>query len=84
MLNYKHQINGGMKLTAELTAEQIVTNLLSSHEILKRSKENFYINSTNSLGEYLENLPEEAVVEEPSFVDESLAKYSFIKNSWKI
>ena len=71
-------------MAAELTAEQIVTNILSSHEILKRSKENFYINSANSLGEYLENLPEEAFIEEPPFVDESLAKYSFIKNSWKI
>ncbi len=69
-------------MTAELTAEEIVTNLLSSHEILKRSKENFYINSTNSLGEYLENLPEET--EESSLVDESLAKYSFIRNKWKI
>ena len=71
-------------MTAELTAEQIVTNLLLSHQMLKRDKENFCIDSANTLGEYLENLPEETEVNEPSFVDESLAKYTFIRNKWEI
>lgn len=45
-------------MTAELTAEEIVTNLLSSHQILKRSKD-LKISSPLDLGAYLSNLPEE-------------------------
>lgn len=71
-----------MKMTAELTAEEIVTNLLSSHEILK-SKKNFGgITSSANLGEYLENLPEEELIQEP--IVEETSRFSFIKNEWKI
>ena len=71
-----------MKLTAELTAEEIVTNLLSSHEILKRSKENFYISNSNSLGEYLKNLPSEELMREQ--IGAEKGKYTFIKEGgWK-
>ena len=64
-------------MTAELTAEQIVTNLLSSNEILKRKKENFYLSNGPSLGEYLKNLPPEEVVQERAV--EKDTKYTFIK-----
>ena len=73
-----------MKLTtAELTSEEIVTKLLSEHQILKRSKENFYLtNQTGSLGEYLLNLPEdETIIEESSAKD---SRFSFISGSWNI
>lgn len=70
-------------MTAELTAEQIVTNLLASNEIIKPT----YIKplepiTGHNLGEYLLNKsyltePEEIALEEPS-------KYTFIKGKWKI
>ena len=71
-----------MKMTAELTAEEIVTNLLSSHQILKRQKENFYITNPHNLGDFLKNAPETASIEdvEPTITE----KYTFIKSKWSI
>lgn len=70
-------------MTAELTAEQIVTNLLASNEIIKPT----YVKplepiTRHNLGEYLLNKsystePEDTAVEEPS-------KYTFIKGKWEI
>lgn len=69
-------------MTAELTAEQVVTNLLSSHQILKCSNENFYISNSNSLGDYLKNLPPEEFVQEQAVTENG--KYTFIKEGgWK-
>ena len=43
-------------MTAELTAEQIVTNLLASNEILQPKKElHFTSDKSHNLGEYLSN-----------------------------
>lgn len=70
-------------MSPELTSEEIVTNLLSSHEILKKSKENFYITSPANLGDYLNNLPKpkETSPEPPEKFD---SRYTFIKNGdWK-
>lgn len=78
-------------MTTELTQEEIVTNLLSSNEILKRNNANFYITSPTNLGEYLNNVSKEIKDEK----DKSFAlsnrekvenfKYTFIKNGgWKI
>ena len=69
--------------TAELTSEEMVTKLLSEHQILKRSKENFYLtNQTGSLGEYLLKLPEdETIIEESSAKD---SRFSFISGSWNV
>ena len=71
-------------MIAELTAEEVVTNLLSSHQILKTNK-NIKITSPIDLGAYLSNLPEEVVEEEQSVISTpELAKYTFIKEgSWK-
>lgn len=56
--------------TAELTSEQIVTKLLSSNEILKKQKGNFYITnpSIDTLGEFLEEHWELPVQEISRFV----------------
>jgi len=74
-----------MKLTAELTAEEIVTNLLTSQEILKRKKENFYISNGASLGDYLRNLPadvtDSCITPSPALPlgeGDSESKYTFI------
>ena len=69
-------------MTAELTAEEIVTNLLSSHEILKPKKIFLENSSSCNLGKYLETLPEEEI--EPKTVIEEVSRFSFIKNEWKI
>ena len=70
-------------MTAELTSEQIVTNLLSEHEILKRSRDNFYIsNKISSLGEYLLNAPKEKVIDEQE--TKEVSRFSFISGSWNI
>ena len=45
-------------MTAELTSEQIVTNLLISNEILKPKNVYANISSGNDLGEFLNKLPE--------------------------
>ena len=75
-------------MTAELTQEEIVTRLLSSNEILKRTKENFYITSPANLGEYLNNLPEEEIDSSKThLLGEGVEKfkYTFIKDGgWKI
>ena len=71
-------------MTTELTSEQIVTKLLSEHQILKHSKGNFYIkNPTETLGEYLVNLPEEeqVILEE---APQKSSRFSFISGSWNV
>ena len=69
-------------MTAELTAEEIVTNILSSKEIIKDKKNNFYISNGFSLGEYLKKMPLEEIVQEPAIKEDS--KYTFIdKSKWK-
>ena len=75
-------------MTAELTAEEVVTKLLTSNQILKPTKKNLYIsNPVSNLGEFLINNPEENSLED--FVIEILKeppeneRYSFIKGSWK-
>ena len=64
-------------MIAELTQEEIVTNLLSSQEILKRNKDNFYITSPLNLSEYLEKLPQEEALEPEA---DSFSQYAFIKS----
>ena len=67
-------------MTAELTAEQIVTNLLASNEIIKPN----YVKllqpkSNHNLGEYLLNKPSNKVE-----IIEKVSKYTFIKGKWEI
>ena len=71
-------------MLAELTAEEVVTNLLSSHQILKTNK-NITITSPIDLGAYLTDLPEEIVKEERYRLQSpEFAKYTFIKEGgWK-
>ena len=72
-------------MTAELTAEQVVTNLLSSHQILKSDLNDVKITSSLDLGAYLEYIKKEETVSknEIELNNESI-KYSFIKKGyWK-
>lgn len=62
-------------MTKDFTAEEMVTRLLASKEILKPKKENFYITSTSDLGSYLNNLPK---VENNSAYNKK-EKYTFIQ-----
>ena len=75
-------------MTIELTTEEIVTRLLTSNEILKRNKDNFYMSNPSSLGNYLknlphENLPHESLPPENTKLEPSVftkdSKYCFIK-----
>lgn len=64
------------------TTEQIVTNILSSNEILMRKEENLCFASPVDLGSYLKSLPPEEIVQE-TLVEKS-TKYTFIKDGiWK-
>lgn len=69
-------------MATELTSEEIVTQILSSNEILRPKKGNFYISSKNTLGDFLKNLPPEEVVEETAV--EKDTKYTFITKQWNI
>lgn len=65
-------------MTTELTAEQIVTNILIENETLRMRENNFYT-MTNSLGDYLSSLPQsETVVTD--FDKSEKTRYSFIKD----
>lgn len=71
-------------MTAELTAEQIVTKLLASNEIIKPN----YVKllkpkSSLDLGEYLLNKSYVADSEEDEDIVEP-SKYAFIRGEWKI
>ena len=64
-------------MAAELTNEQIVTNLLVSNEILKPKNRHAGISRRSNLGEYLEKLPEKSLNKE-------ISRYTFIdlENGW--
>lgn len=69
-------------MTAELTAEQIVTNLLASNEIIiPNSLKVLKSESEHNLGEYLLSRPNVPEIDE-DIIEPS--KYSFIKGEWKI
>lgn len=69
-------------MKAELSAEEIVTNLISSNEILNFNSYSKNVFSSSDLGNYLNNLPKEDF----SFSKNELydIKYKFIRkcDSW--
>ena len=80
-------------MPAELTAEEIVTNLLLSQEILKQKTENFSVTNFLDLNGYLKNLPQEEMNKSeapllttlPTEEGDFKSKYTFIKEGgWKI
>ena len=77
-------------MTLELSAEEIVTNLLSSNEVLKKNKDVSY--QDINLGKYSMRFKEMSELaspleaktnEEPSDYSES-SKYSFIRGRWVV
>lgn len=78
MLNYIYP-HGVWKLIAEFTNEQIVTQLLSSNEILKPENSNFYIKNPGvSLGDYLLNVSKD-IKKTSNVLPIEDSKYVFIK-----
>ena len=66
-------------MTTELTSEEIVTNLLSSNEILQKQTEHSFMSNptSNTLGNFLLRAKEEY---KTSFVtEEKSGKYVFIR-----
>jgi len=61
-----------LKLTTELTSEQIVTNILVSNEILKPRKKSNIKPDSHSLGEYISK------AEEENKINKKYSRYSFI------
>ena len=67
----------------ELTAEQIVTNLISSNELISPVKEYSKITNTRlNLGEYLTKLPKEEISEPVNETSTQNSRYTFIKGKW--
>lgn len=69
-------------MVAELTAEEVVTKLLTTQEILARKSCEFITNPNINLGEYLASLPAENIesTTSSSVVD---SKFLFIRGKWK-
>ena len=69
-------------MIAELSTEEIVTQLLSTEDILKPQKERLYSSPTTSLGSFLKSLPTDKA--EKISLSANNTKYTFIKdNYWK-
>lgn len=68
-------------MATELTQEQIVTNLLTSNQILKTLDKSFNNPDKNyNLGDFLSNIPKEDIENTPV----KNSKYTFIQdNLWK-
>lgn len=66
-------------MTADLTSEQAVTRLLTSNEIIKHKKNNFYISNPklDTLGDFLMEIPLE--IKTPELKSIESLKYRFIK-----
>ena len=51
-------------MISDLTAEERVTKILSSYQVLKKQKDSPIVNDTENLGEYLETAPKIDILEE--------------------
>lgn len=67
---------------AELTSEEIVTRLLTSEEVLRRTTKDGFVTSPSNLREYLDsNLIEEdeIAIKEESYEEPQPTRYTFIR-----
>ena len=73
-------------MLAELTAEERVTKILSSYQVLKKQDDLLFENEGESLGEYLQKAPKIDVLEEMHIkrVKPSDSRFAFVSTSWKI
>ena len=73
-------------MLAELTAEERVTKILSSYQVLKKQEDLLFENEGESLGEYLQKAPKVDVLEEMNIkrVKPSDSRFAFVSTSWKI
>lgn len=65
-------------MTAELSTEQVVTNLLASNDIIRVNNKNFYITNPalDTLGDFLLDIDEEIPV--PEFEYKEPSRFVFI------
>ena len=73
-------------MIAELTAEERVTQLLSSYQVLKKHEDLPIINEGENLGEYLETAPKVDILAEMNIkrVQPSDSRFAFVSTQWKI
>ena len=71
---------------AELTAEERVTEILASYQVLKKQDNMSIVNKSESLGEFLQKSPKVDVLEEMNIkrVKPSDSRFAFVSTSWKI
>lgn len=70
-------------MAIDLTAEQIVTDLLSKNEVLTPDKNtSIPFDKRLNLGEYLTNLPKESIEEPIKEYSAHNTRYTFIKGKW--
>ena len=74
------------EMAADLTAEERVTKILSSYQVLKKQDDLLFENEGESLGEYLQKAPKVDVLEEMNIkrVKPSDPRFAFVSTSWKI
>ena len=73
-------------MLAELTAEERVTKILSSYQVLKKEKDLTITNSGENLGSYLQAAPKVDILEEMNIkrVKPSDPRFAFVSTKWKI
>ncbi len=73
-------------MIAELTAEERVTKLLSSYQVLKKQEDLPIINDSENLGDYLETAPKVDILAEMNIkrVQPSDSRFAFVSTQWKI
>ena len=73
-------------MISDLTAEERVTKILSSYQVLKKQKDSPIVNDAENLGEYLETAPKIDILEEMNIkrVKPSDSRFAFVSTRWKI
>jgi len=73
-------------MLAELTAEESVTKILSSYQILRSGKDSFVDSERKNLGKFLQTAPKVDLLDELNIkkVSPSDKRFAFINTRWKI
>ena len=71
-------------MIAELTAEERVTELLASYQVLKKLDNSLITNDVDSLGNYLESAPKVDILEEMNIkrCEPSDSRFAFVNTKW--
>ena len=73
-------------MISELTAEERVTKILSSYQVLKNPNNSPITNEVENLGDYLETAPKIDILEEMNIKRRkpSDSRFAFVSTQWKI